>query len=82
VYRGLEGKGAGGSDLGLKVLINISKTYYQMARYSDAQQYFEKARTIDPERAKEYAYLAERGSEGSRAAEGKNPAVDIIFVED
>jgi hypothetical protein len=82
VYRGLEGKGGGGSALGLKVLINISKTYYQLSRYAEAQQYFEKARTINPEQAKEFAYLAERGAGEARAAEGKDPAFDILFVED
>jgi tetratricopeptide (TPR) repeat protein len=82
VYQGMERKGEGVSTLGLKVLINISKTCYQMARYPEAQQYFEKARAINPEQVKEFAYLAERGTDGARAAEGKDPALEILFVED
>lgn len=82
VYQGMERKGEGSSALAFKVLINLSKTCYQMARYPDAQQYFDKAKSIDPNKVAEYAYLGESGTEGSRAAEGKDPALDILFVED
>lgn len=82
VYQGMERKGEGGSALALKVLINLSKTCYQMARYPDAQQYFAKAQAIDPKQVTEYAYLAERGTEGSRAAQGKDPALGILFAEE
>ena len=82
VYQGMERKGEGNSTLGLKVLINISKTCYQMARYPEAQQYFEKAQAIDPEQVKEFAYLTERRTDEARGAEGKDPALEILFVEE
>jgi hypothetical protein len=64
------------------VLINISKTCYQMARYPEAQQYYAKAQAIDPAQVKEFAYLTERGTDEARGAEGKDPAFDILFAEE
>ncbi len=82
VYQIIERRGESSSDKGLKVLINISKTYYQMASYPEAQQYFEKAQAIDPEQVKEFAYLTEHRPDEARGAEGKDPALEILFVEE
>jgi tetratricopeptide (TPR) repeat protein len=82
VYKGMEQKGEGNSTLGLKVLINISKTCYQMARYPEAQQYFEKAQAIDPAQVKEFAYLTWHRTDEARGSEGKDPALEILFIEE
>jgi tetratricopeptide (TPR) repeat protein len=81
-YREIERKGEGNSAKGLKVLLNISKTCYQMANYPEAQEYFVKAQAIDPEQVKQFAYLTERRPDKARAAEGKDPAYEVLFLEE
>jgi tetratricopeptide (TPR) repeat protein len=66
----------------LKVLLNISKTCYQMAEYSEAQEYFSKAQAIDPEQVRQFAYLTEGRPEEARAAEGKDLTQQILFLEE
>jgi hypothetical protein len=66
----------------MKLLINISRTYYQMAKYTEAQDFFAKASAMDPAKAKEYSYLAERATDNSRAASQKDPRSEILFVEE
>ena len=82
IYRDIEGRGEGGSAKGLKVLLNISKTCYQMGNYTEAQQYFAKAQAIDPEQVTQFAYLAERRPDEARAAEGRDPTYEILFSEE
>ncbi len=77
----LEGKGQQGGALVL-LLINISRTCYQMERYDEAKQYYGKALLADAEKAKEFAYLAETAAGGARAAEERDPSKGILFVEE
>jgi tetratricopeptide (TPR) repeat protein len=63
-------------------MINISKTFYQMERYDEARDWFGKASAVDPDRAKEFAYLSEKAQEATRAARQTDPARDILFIED
>jgi hypothetical protein len=65
-----------------KLLINISRTYYQMESFEDAKAYYQKAAALDADKAREYAYLAERSGSGARAAEERDPRKDIIFLEE
>ena len=81
-YREMERKGEGSSAKGLKVLLNISKTCYQMADYPEAQEYYGKAQAIDPEQVKLFAYLEERRPDEARAAEEKDLAYEILFLEE
>jgi tetratricopeptide (TPR) repeat protein len=82
IYRDIEGRGEGSSAKGLKVLLNISRTCYQMGNYAEAQQHFVKAQGIDPEQVKQFAYLAELRPDETRAAEGRDPALEILFSEE
>jgi tetratricopeptide (TPR) repeat protein len=82
IYREIERTGEWSSAMGLRVLLNISKTCYQMANYTEAQQYFEKARTIDPEQVKQFAYLTERRPDEARAAAEKDLSYEILFLEE
>lgn len=55
--------------MGVMMLLNISKTCYQMPSYPGAQEYFGKAHAIDPEQVKRFAYLRERRPDEAQAAE-------------
>ncbi|MBA7674162.1 hypothetical protein ES703_82369 [subsurface metagenome] len=57
-YRSLESAGKGQSSKALKVLVNISRAYYQMENYGEAQTYFSKAQAIEPQQVEQYTYLA------------------------
>ena len=66
----------------MSLFIDIARTYYQMGRYVEAHDYYEKASAIDAEKAKEYSYIAEKAATGARAAEEHDPSNDIVFVEE
>ncbi|MFA6506872.1 MAG: hypothetical protein WCT14_12260 [Treponemataceae bacterium] len=75
-----QGKGTG--LVAQKVLINVSKAHNALANYSEAKNAFDKATAIDPQRVRDFAYLAQVGAgSGSvnRAAEQKN---DVLFLGD
>ncbi len=85
VYQGVQGKLEGKPQTGtalMRLLINISRTYYQIERYEEAKEYYGKAVLVDAEKAKEYAYLAERVMGGARAAEERDPTTEILFAEE
>ena len=77
----LETQGEKGAVL-MRLLINISRTYYQMERYGEAKDFYGKAVAVDAEKAKEYAYLAESAGGGARAADQRDPKIDILFAEE
>lgn len=83
-YQSVEGALRGQAPEGgtlLRLLINISRTCYQMEKYDAAKEYYAKAVLVDAEKAKQYAYLAEAASGGgSRASEQRDPKKDILFV--
>jgi tetratricopeptide (TPR) repeat protein len=74
--KGLEGKAL------QQLLINISRTYYQKESWAQAKDYYAQATALDPDAAKEYAFLAETAAQGARAAEQGDPGRDILFVEE
>jgi len=80
----LEQSGRSGSRVMLKLLVNISRTCYQLERYSDVKDYLAKAEAIDPEEVKDYSYLAAGGgAEGAgRAAEERDVASEVLFIEE
>jgi tetratricopeptide (TPR) repeat protein len=65
-----------------RLMINISRTYYQMEKYAEAKDYFTQASAVDPERVKEYAYLAGKAEGSTRATQQRDPAREIIFIDD
>jgi tetratricopeptide (TPR) repeat protein len=74
--KGLEGKAL------QRLLINISRVYYQKESYTQAKELYAQAVLLDAEAAKEFAYLAEKGAAGTRAAAQGDPAKEILFSED
>ncbi len=50
------------------VLLNLSKTYYEIENYDRAAEYFAELKALDPDLVKDFAYLA-AGADGGRAAE-------------
>jgi hypothetical protein len=75
VYHGVEARlqtgGLEGSSLYPTVLLNISKTYYELENYEKASRYFELAAGRDPRLAEQYSYLRARegGERSARAGE-------------
>ena len=68
--------------MALKLLLNISKAYYQMEQFEEAGSYYDKAESIDAQKVAEYAYLRTRRPEEARAAEERDLDYDILFVEE
>jgi Tfp pilus assembly protein PilF len=79
---GLEKQKQGKSPKSLKVLLNLSRAYYQMERFKEAQEYYARATAIDERETRQYAFLGERAGGESRAASTRDPAKEILFVED
>jgi hypothetical protein len=78
----LHSRGKGNSRFYQQVLLNISKVYYELEKYPQAQDFFMQARVIDPDNVQEYSYLASVGSSTSRASDVGAQAKDIIFVDE
>jgi hypothetical protein len=78
---GLEKQKQGKSPKSLKVLLNLSRAYYQMERFKEAQDSYARAAAIDEQEARQYAFLGERAGGESRAASTRDPATEILFVE-
>jgi tetratricopeptide (TPR) repeat protein len=68
------------SSTAVKLLINLSKAFYQMADYSEAQGYFDKASTLNPDLTSQFAYLG-NGDGATRASEISGSQT-IIFIEE
>lgn len=62
-----------------KVVLNLSRSYYELENYDLAGEYAEKLKELNPELAEEFSYLAS-GDSGSRAAD-IHSRVDILFAE-
>lgn len=74
-----ERKGRTTSGSYASVLLNISRSYYELENYDKAALYSQKMAEVDPELGNRYAYLGDSG--GARAAD-ISAALDIIFVEE
>jgi len=62
-----------------KVLLNISRSYYELENYDRAAMYSEKMAEVDPEMGSRYSYLS--SSEGTRSAD-VSASLDIFFIEE
>jgi hypothetical protein len=63
-----------------RLLINVSRTYYQLEKYAEARDYFSRAQEASPDVAKEYAYLGAEAAAGARAAEAQDEESRILFL--
>ena len=73
----LEADGRQGSSLYARILLNISRSYYELEDYGQAATYFDKAAAADPGLVNSFQYLksGQGGGNGSRAAEQSGPQV-------
>ncbi len=78
-WKSVQAKGQERSPLGLKLMVNLSSTYYRLERFGEAQQYYRLAQSVNPDSAAAFAYL---GDGASRAAEQKGPGQSVLFVEE
>ena len=66
-----------------QLLVNLSKTCYQLTRYDLARDYFLQAKELNPDIEDQYAYLAAKDTgDGTKAAETGDPRYDILFIEE
>jgi hypothetical protein len=80
----LTSAGKDGTGTALKLLLNISKAYYALEEYSQAEEYYRQAEAIDADTVAEYSYLASvsAGSEEGRASEAADKTEEILFIEE
>ncbi len=77
----LGNKGREESLSAVKLMLNISKVYYEIEDYEQAKNVYALAETINPEAAAEYSFLGTPTASGtSRASDMSVP--DIMFFED
>ncbi len=57
------------SSLYVKVVLNISRSYYELEEYDRANEYYKAIREINPELADEYNYLGKIADDGGRASD-------------
>ncbi len=81
-YQDLEQRGGERSELALKVLVNISRSYYQMGQYGESQDCLSRAKTIDAAKVQQLAFAAQGGSGEERAAAEQENRYGILFVEE
>ncbi len=62
-----------------KVLLNISRSYYELENYDKAALYSDKMAEVDPELGSKYSYLS--NSDGTRSAD-VSATLDILFIEE
>jgi tetratricopeptide (TPR) repeat protein len=81
--RALEAQGKGKSITAQMILVNVSLAYNAISDFNNARSSFEKAAAIDPERVRDFAYLAGVGAgAGSSSGRASEQSDSIIFVKD
>jgi hypothetical protein len=77
----MDADGRQGSALYGRILLNISRSYYELEDYEQAAGYYDKAVKLDPTLVNTYGYLksGQGGGSGSRAAEATGP--QALFAE-
>ena len=71
--------GKTGSSSYARLLLNISKTYFEVENFDQAARYSDRLWEVNPQLADRYAYLADSG--GARAADVSS-ASGILFIEE
>jgi len=67
-------------ELAAMVHINLSKSYFELGNYDQAEASFERAAQINPAGVGQFEYLAQGGSEGARASEAAS-GPPILFAD-
>jgi tetratricopeptide (TPR) repeat protein len=63
------------------ILLNLSKTYYELGELSASRETFESAEVLDSAAVKEFSYLANISSDGSARASDAASGPVILFAE-
>jgi len=63
-----------------KVLLNISRSYYELENFDKATQYYDKLAEVDPDRADRFQYLS--GSEPASRAADARLGNDVLFADE
>jgi tetratricopeptide (TPR) repeat protein len=82
VQEALLKKGGQSKSLAQLVLLNMSKAYHEMENYPEAQKYYARAAELDPERAREFTYLAQVGASGTERAAAGGRGRSVSYVEE
>ena len=80
VQEALVKKGGQGNPLAQLVLLNMSKAYHELQNYPEAQKYYARATELDPEKAREYSYLAQVSAAGTERAADAGSGRGVLFV--
>ncbi len=64
-----------------KVYVNLSKAYFELGQYDDAEELYTRAAQVNPDGVAEFEYLAQSGSAGGRAGEA-NSGPPILFADE
>jgi len=82
--RNLENQGKGKSTTAQMILVNVSLAYNALSDYAGARKTFEQAAAIDPERLRDFAYLAGVGAGTGAAATGRASEQNesVVFLAD
>ncbi|HET6451942.1 MAG TPA: tetratricopeptide repeat protein [Spirochaetia bacterium] len=79
----LEGDGRQATSLYAKVLLNISRSYYELEDYPNASNWYDKAASVDPSVVNTFEYIKNgQGGAGPRAAAQSGPQVLFATGED
>jgi tetratricopeptide (TPR) repeat protein len=80
----MESGGRQSSSLYARILLNISRSYYEMEDYPNAATWYDKAAAADPSIVNSFEYLksGQGGGNGSRAAEQSGPQILFAPGED
>ena len=78
--RALELSGRALPDIQTTLYINLSKAHFELANYDDAESFYELAAAVDPEGASAFSYLAQAGSDGTRASAAQS-GPPILFAD-
>jgi tetratricopeptide (TPR) repeat protein len=82
INESLAKRGSQNPALAQLVLINISRTFQALNNHEEARNFFAKASALDPEKAKQYAYLAQLDGGSERAANVGAGANRALFAEE
>lgn len=80
-HNALVSKGMGESKTTQILLLNISLVQHALENYEEAKQWYAQAEQLDPERARQYAFLGSGGSGGERAGD-MGAGMDVLFLEE
>jgi hypothetical protein len=70
------------SSLYKNVLLNISKTYYELENFDKSSEYFKRLSEIDPQYSKDFAYLRGADDEGGRRSADFGALRDVVYADE